>query len=73
MYLPLKTQFYINLCSITNRFRIKSLQIMALTAILDLKIFTNFLNRFLDYQYVSVNFEMNFYALYSKLYAFFFQ
>ena len=65
MYLTLKTQFY-NLCSITKRFLIKSLQIMDLTAILDLKIFTNVVNKFLDYQYVSGNFEMDFYALYLK-------
>ena len=35
----------------TNRFPTKSLQIVNLAAILDLKIFTNVINEFLDYQY----------------------
>ena len=40
-----------NLCAMTNRFPTKSLQIMNLAAILDLKIFTNVINKCLDYQY----------------------
>ena len=40
-----------NLCVMTNRFPTKSLQIMNLAAILDLKIFTNVINTYLDYQY----------------------
>ena len=40
-----------NLCAMTNRFPTKSLQIMNLSAILDLKIFTNVINKGLDYQY----------------------
>ena len=40
-----------NLCVMTNRFPRKSLQIMNLAAILDLKIFTNVINKGLDYQY----------------------
>ena len=39
-----------NLCAMTNRFPTKSLQIMNLAAILDLKIFTNVKNPCLDYQ-----------------------
>ena len=35
----------------TNRFPTKSLQIVNLAAILDLKIFTNVINECLDYQY----------------------
>ena len=40
-----------NLCAMTNRFPSKSLQIMNLAVILDLKIFTNVINIYLDYQY----------------------
>ena len=40
-----------NLCAMTNCFPTKSLQIMNLAAILDLKIFTNVINECLDYQY----------------------
>ena len=40
-----------NLCAMTNRFPRKSLKIMNLAAILDLKIFTNVINKGLDYQY----------------------
>ena len=40
-----------NLCAMTNRFPTKSLQIMNLAAILDLKIFTNVINKYLVYQY----------------------
>ena len=40
-----------NLCAMTNRFPTKSLQIMNLAAILDLKIFTNVRNIYFDYQY----------------------
>ena len=40
-----------NLCAMTNRFPSKSLQIMNLEAILDLKIFPNVINKCLDYQY----------------------
>ena len=40
-----------NLCTMTKRFPSKSLQIMNLAAILDLKIFTNVINIYLDYQY----------------------
>ena len=40
-----------NLCAMTNRFPTKSLQIMNLVAILDLKIFTNVINKGSDYQY----------------------
>ena len=40
-----------NLCAMTNRFPTKSLQIINLAAILDLKIFTNVINKCLDYQY----------------------
>ena len=40
-----------NLCAMTNRFPTKSQQIMHLVAILDLKIFTNVMNKCLDYQY----------------------
>ena len=40
-----------NLCAMTNRFPIKSMQIMNLAAILDLKIFTNVINKCLNYQY----------------------
>ena len=40
-----------NLCAMTNRFPTKSLQIMNLAAILDLKILTNVINIYLDYQY----------------------
>ena len=39
-----------NLCAMTNRFPRKSLKIMNLVAILDLKIFTNVINKGLDYQ-----------------------
>ena len=38
-----------NLCAMTNRFPTKPLQIMNLAAILDLKIFTNVINKYLDY------------------------
>ena len=40
-----------NLCAITNHFPTESLQIMNLAAILDLKIFTNVINKCLDHQY----------------------
>ena len=40
-----------NICAMTNRFPTKSLQIMNLAAILDLKIFINVINKYLDYQY----------------------
>ena len=40
-----------NLCAVTNRFLTKSLQIMNMAAILDLKIFTDVINECLDYQY----------------------
>ena len=40
-----------NLCAMTNCFPTKSLQIMNLAAIFDLKIFTNVINKCLDYQY----------------------
>ena len=40
-----------SLCAMTNHFPTKSLQIMTLAAILDLKIFTNVINKCLDYQY----------------------
>ena len=40
-----------NLCAMTNRFPRKSLKIMNLMAILDLKIFTNVINTGLDSQY----------------------
>ena len=40
-----------NLCAMTNRFSSKSLQIMNLAAILDLKILTNVMNIYLEYQY----------------------
>ena len=40
-----------NLCAMTNRFPTKSLQIMNWAAILDLEIFTNVINIYLDYQY----------------------
>ena len=40
-----------NLCALTNRFPTKSLQIINLAAILDLKIFINVINKCLDYQY----------------------
>ena len=40
-----------NLSAMTNRFPTKSLQIMNLAAILDLKIFTNVRHIYLDYQY----------------------
>ena len=40
-----------NLCAMTNSFPTKSLQIMNLAAILDLEIFTNVINKCLDYQY----------------------
>ena len=40
-----------NLCAMTNCFPTKSLQIMNLAAILDLKIFTNVIDIYLDYQY----------------------
>ena len=40
-----------NLCAMTNRFPAKSLQIVNLAAILDLKIFTNVINECLDYRY----------------------
>ena len=40
-----------NLCAMTNRFPTKSLKIMNMAAILDSKIFTNVINKCLDYQY----------------------
>ena len=40
-----------NLCAMTNRFPTKSLQIMNMAAILDLKIFTDVINECLEYQY----------------------
>ena len=40
-----------NLCAMTNRFSTKSLQIMNMAAILDLKIFTDVINECIDYQY----------------------
>ena len=40
-----------NLCAMTNRFPTKSLQIMNLAAIFDLKIFINVINECLDCQY----------------------
>ena len=40
-----------NLCAMTNRFPTKSLKIMNLAVILDLKIFTYVINKGLDYQY----------------------
>ena len=39
------------LCAMTITFPTKSLQIMNLAAILDLKLFTNVINKGLDYQY----------------------
>ena len=40
-----------NLCAMTNHCPTKSLQIMNLAAILDLEIFINVINKYLDYQY----------------------
>ena len=40
-----------DLCAMTYRFPRKSLQIMNLAAILDLEIFTNVINKCLNYQY----------------------
>ena len=44
----------------TNCFPTKSLKIMNMVAILDLKIFTNVINKCLDYEYVSGYFQNTF-------------
>ena len=67
MCLLLITQSF-NMCSITNRCLKKSLKIMNLAAILDLKIFTNVINDYLDHHYVSGYFKNAFWSLYLKLY-----
>ena len=56
MSLLLITQSY-NACSIANHFLTKSLKIINFAAILDLKIFTNVINKYLDYQYASGYFQ----------------
>ena len=52
MTLLLIIQSY-DICAITNRFLTKSLKIMNIAAILDWKIFTNVMNKYVDYEYVS--------------------
>ena len=51
----------------TNRFPTKSLQIVNLAAILDLKIFTNVINECLDYQYFIGYFQNAFVSTFLKL------
>ena len=56
-----------NLCAMTNRFPTKSLQIMNLVAILDLKIFTKVINKYLDYQYYISYFQNAFLSTLFKI------
>ena len=51
----------------TNSFPTRSLQIMNLAAILDLKIFTNIINECLDYQYFIGYFQNAFVSTLSKI------
>ena len=67
MVLLLITQSY-SICNITNCFLTKSLKIMNMAAIFDFKIFTNAIDKYLDYEYVSWYFKMRFYRLYLKSY-----
>ena len=56
-----------NLCAMTNRFPTKSLQIMNFAAILDLEIFTNVINKYLDYQYCILYFQNAFLSTLFKI------
>ena len=62
MTLVLVTQSY-NICAITNCFHTKSLQIINMAAILDLKIFTNVINKHLNYEYVGGYFQNEFLSI----------
>ena len=53
----------------TNRFPTKSLQIVNLAAILDLKIFTNVINECLDFQYFTA-FLSTLLKIYEKIHIF---
>ena len=59
MTLLLITQPY-KVCAVTNRFLTKSLNIINMAAILNVKIFTNVKNKCLDYEYVSGYFPNTF-------------
>ena len=65
MILQLITQPY-NVCSITYRFLTKSLTIINMAAILDLKIFTNVINNYLNYQYATGYFQNAYLSTLSK-------